>query len=59
MREALKVGLSEARIGYVPARSVIRTLRVYWDRDRQEFTRLVYWAIAVAEGSDAYALKVK
>ncbi|MDO0975159.1 bifunctional DNA primase/polymerase [Mycolicibacterium frederiksbergense] len=59
MREALKVGLSEARIGYVPARSVIRTLREHWDRDRQEFTRLVYWAIAVAEGSDAYALKVK
>lgn len=59
MREALKVGLAEARIGYVPARSVIRTLRELWDRDRQEFTRLVYWAIAVAESSDANALKVK
>lgn len=59
MREALKVGLSEARIGYVPARSVIRTLRELWDRDRQEFTRLVYWAMAVAESSDANALKVK
>lgn len=59
MREALKVGLSEARIGYVPAGSVIRTLRQLWDRDRNEFSRLVYWAIAVAESSDADALKVK
>ena len=59
MREALKVGLSEARIGYVPARTVIRTLRDCWDRDRQEFTRLVHWAIGVAENSDTGRLQLK
>lgn len=59
MREALKVGLSEARIGYVPAKAVIRTLREQWDRDRQEFTRLVWWAIDVAEAGDARSLKLK
>lgn len=59
MREALKVGLSEARIGYVPAKAVIRTLRDYWDRDRKEFTRLVHWAIRVAENSDADSLRLK
>lgn len=59
MREALKVGLSEARIGYVPARSVIRTLRDLWDRDRQEFTRLVHWAIDVAENSNADRVRLQ
>lgn len=59
MREALKVGLSEAHIGYVPARTVIRTLRDLWDRDRQEFTRLVCWAIDVAESSDTEQLQLK
>lgn len=59
MREALKVGLSEARIGYVPARAVIRTRRDYWDRDRNEFTRLVHWAIRVAESSDRDSLRLK
>lgn len=59
MREALKVGLSEARIGYVPARTVIRTLRDHWDRDRQEFSRLVHWAIGVAENSDTGQLRLK
>ena len=59
MREALMVGLSEARIGYVPARAVIRTLRDYWDRDRNEFTRLVQWAIRVAENSDTNSLRLK
>lgn len=59
MREALKVGLSEARIGYIPARVVIRTLREYWDRDRSEFSRLVQWAIDVAENSNAEQLQLK
>lgn len=59
MREALKVGLSEARIGYVPARTVIRTLRQRWDRDRDEFSRLVQWAIDVAETSDNDQLRFK
>lgn len=59
MREALKVGLSEARIGYIPAKAVIRTLREYWDRDRNEFTRLVQWAIDVAEASDSAQLQLK
>lgn len=59
MREALKVGLAEARIGYVPARAVMRTLREYWDRDRSEFSRLVKWAIDVAENSNAEQLQLK
>lgn len=59
MREALKVGLAEARIGYVPAKTVIRTLREYWDRDRGEFSRLVQWAIDVAENSNAEQLQLK
>ncbi|AFC42295.1 bifunctional DNA primase/polymerase [Mycobacterium intracellulare] len=59
MREALKVGMSEARVGYVPARTVIRTLREYWDRDRNEFSRLVQWAIDVAENSSAEQLQLK
>lgn len=59
MREALKVGLAEARIGYVPAKAVIRTLREYWDRDRGEFSRLVQWAIDVAENSSAEQLQLK
>lgn len=52
MREALKVGMQEARIGYVPATAVIVVLRDLWDRDRKEFTRLVQWAIAAAESGD-------
>lgn len=59
MREALKVGLAEARIGYVPARDVIVTLRDLWDRDRNEFTRLVHWAVNVAESSDTTQLRLK
>lgn len=59
MREALKVGLAEARIGYVPAKAVIRTLREYWDRDRGEFSRLVQWAIDVAENSNVKQLQLK
>lgn len=59
MREALKVGLGEARIGYVPAKAVIRTLRDYWDRDRGEFSRLVQWAIDVAVASEADQLRLK
>lgn len=59
MREALKVGMSEARIGYVPGKTVITTLREYWDRDRAEFSRLVRWAIDVAENSDTEQLQLK
>lgn len=59
MREVLKVGLAEARIGYVRARDVIVTLRDLWDRDHDEFTRLVHWAISVAESSDTTQLRLK
>jgi hypothetical protein len=59
MREALKVGLAEARIGYVPAKDVIVSLRDLWDRERNEFTRLVKWAIDVAESSDRDQLRFK
>lgn len=59
MREALKVGLAEARIGYVPAKAVIRTLRQYWDRELGEFSRLVQWAIDVAENSSTEQLQLK
>ncbi|BBY86693.1 bifunctional DNA primase/polymerase [Mycolicibacterium tokaiense] len=59
MREALKVGMQEARIGYVPATAVIVVLRDLWDRDRKEFTRLVQWAIAAAESGDIEKLQLK
>jgi hypothetical protein len=61
MREALRVGLGEARIGYVPAKKVIATLRRQWPRERElgEFVRLVDWAASVAENSDADQLRYK
>lgn len=59
MRQALLVGLGEARIGYVPAKAVLVTLRDYWDRDRDEFTRLARWAIDTAENSDTRQLQLK
>lgn len=59
MREALRVGFEEARIGYVPARDVVVALQDLWDRDRGEFTRLVQWAIDVAESQDTKALSAK
>jgi hypothetical protein len=57
MRDALRVGMEEARIGYVPAKAVVRALRDLWDRDRNEFTRLVQWAIDVAQDSDTESLQ--
>lgn len=58
MREALRVGLGEARIGYVPAKAVLDALRDCWDRDPGEFDRLVLWAVGVAEGSDPALLQL-
>lgn len=58
MREALRVGLGEARVGYVPATNVIDALRDCWDRDPGEFDRLVLWAVGVAERSDPAVLQL-
>ena len=58
MRKALRVGLGEARIGYVPAKAVLDALRDCWDRDPGEFDRLVLWAVGVAERSDPALLKL-
>jgi hypothetical protein len=58
MREALRVGLGEAKIGYVPASRVIAALQKRWERDPGEFSRLVSWAAQVAENSDAQVLQL-
>ena len=59
MREALKVGLGEAKVGYVSAVDVIETLSGLWDRDLPEFRRLCKWAACVVESTDSRALKAK
>lgn len=60
MRETLRVGLGEAKIGYVPARQVITALRTVWDSGRttREFDSLVAWAAQVAEDSNAQVLQL-
>jgi len=58
MREALRVGMGEARVGYVPAMDVIDALRDCWDRNPGEFDRLVLWAVGVAERSDPAVLQL-
>lgn len=54
MREALKVGLCEAKAGLVSAKSVISMLSARWPRSRgeAEFERLAQWAANVAAGRD-------
>jgi hypothetical protein len=54
MREVLRIGLSEAVWGFVPARAVLDTLRGLWPKERSgaEFDRLTSWCAAVAEQSD-------
>lgn len=52
MGEALRVGLREARAGYVPAGKVIAALRKRWDRSPGEFFRLCQWAAEVAQASE-------
>lgn len=60
MREALRVGLGEARIGYVPAKEVVAALREQWPAGREpgEFERLASWAARVASDTDAKALQL-
>lgn len=57
MQEALRVGLREAKAGYVPAGKVIAALRKRWDRSPAEFFRLCQWAAAVALDSDTDEIK--
>lgn len=54
MRDVLRIGLSEAVIGFVPASAVLHTLRALWPKERSgaEFDRLASWCAAVAEQSD-------
>ncbi|BBZ70801.1 bifunctional DNA primase/polymerase [Mycobacterium paraseoulense] len=59
MREALKVGFCEARIGYVPAAKVVATLRQRWDRSPAEFSRLCVWAADIAQATDLDLLKLR
>lgn len=58
-REVLRVGLGEARIGYMPAKTVIRALRKRWPTERRpdEFDRLVQWAVDVAASANTDQLK--
>ena len=60
MREALRVGLGEARIGYVPAKDVIAALREQWPTGRSawEFDSLAEWAARVASDSNPEALQL-
>lgn len=59
MRDALRIGMGEARIGYIPARKVINALRACWPsaRSNREFASLVTWAVEVAEGTNAETLQ--
>lgn len=60
MREALRVGLGEARIGYVPAKEVVAALRDCWPAQREsgEFGRLVQWAVQVISDSNPDVLQL-
>lgn len=60
MRDALRIGMGEARIGYIPARKVINALRACWPsaRSNREFASLVSWAVEVAEGTDTETLQM-
>ena len=60
MREALRVGLGEARIGYVPAKTVIAALLGRWPQERElgEFVRLVEWAVGVAGTGGTKAIQL-
>jgi len=59
MRAALRVGLSEARIGYMPAGKVIAALREQWPTNRRidEFDSLIRWAVKVAMDSDPESIQ--
>lgn len=60
MREALKVGFSEAIIGYVPAKTVLTVLaESCWDRDRYELINLARWCAAWALAQDSQAIRNK
>jgi hypothetical protein len=59
MREALKVGFGDARLGYMPAAEVIATLRNRWDRCPTEFMRLAQWAAEIAQQTDLEQLKLR
>lgn len=60
MREALKVGFSEAIIGYVPAETVLSVLaESCWERDRYELVNLARWCAAWALAQDSQAIRNK
>lgn len=60
MRDALRIGLGEARIGYMPAKAVIDALRERWPtgRSSREFQSLVQWAVDVAENANTEVLQM-
>lgn len=55
MREALRVGLSEAKAGCMPAKAVISMLSARWPQERSwaEFVRLAQWAATLAVNKDS------
>lgn len=59
MREALRIGLGEARIGYIPAPEVIAELRKQWPTGRgsKEFDSLTRWAVQVALNTNIETLQ--
>ncbi|WP_078294191.1 bifunctional DNA primase/polymerase [Mycobacterium sp. D16R24] len=60
MRDALRIGLGEARLGYMPAKTVIDALRERWPsgRSAREFASLAQWAVDVTEDANAEVLQM-
>lgn len=60
MRDALRIGLGEARIGYIPAKKVIDALRERWPpgRGTREFQSLVQWAVDTASCANTKVLQM-
>ncbi len=62
MGKVLLVGLGEAKIGYISAAAVIRTLGDIWaatDRPNREFQGLVSWSVKIVESSDPREIKAR
>lgn len=59
MCHVLRVGLGEAKLGYVPAGAVIDTMAQRWPSERpfKEFDRIVAWCVGVVTDADPHEIK--
>lgn len=57
MRQAMKVGFGEARLGYVKAQDVFDVLLGLWDRSGYEFRNLAFWCAEWAMTQDIKELE--